>query len=181
MKLNLGGGYKRYDSYINIDIDPSCKPDYVIDLEKDTLPFNDSTVSEVKAHHILEHLGEGFFHCLQELYRVCEHGAIIDIHVPHHFHEVFINDPTHKRPITVEGMRLFSKKYNELEIERGGSSSCLGIRFGVDFEIVEYDFVPDSFYMDRLPKMSREELVLLFREKVNVVIETHIKLAVIKC
>jgi len=181
LKLNLGGGYKEYDNYINIDIDPNCKPDYVIDLERDILPFKENTVSEVRAYHILEHLGNGFFHCLQELYRVCEHGAIIDIQVPHHFHEVFINDPTHKRPITVEGMRLFSKKYNALEIERGGSSSCLGIRFNVDFEIVQYNFIPDLFYKDILASNSFEQNVRLTRECVNVVIETHMKLVVVKC
>ena len=35
MKLNLGSGYKRVPGFVNIDSSPACKPDYVVDLEKD--------------------------------------------------------------------------------------------------------------------------------------------------
>jgi ubiquinone/menaquinone biosynthesis C-methylase UbiE len=180
MKINIGGGHKRYQDFINLDIDPSTLPEHVVDLEVDVLPFEDSTVSEVKAYHILEHIGQGYFHLLQELYRVCKNGAIIDVQVPHHFHEVFINDPTHQRPVTIEGMRLFSKKYNKLEIERGGSSSNLGIRFDVDFELVEYNFIPDPFYQQIVKRNTEEQNVRLFRECVNVCQEVHFKMVVVK-
>jgi hypothetical protein len=192
VKIDIGGGYKKEDGFLVLDIDPNTNPDYVIDLEKDKLPFDDNTVDEVRAWHVLEHLGAGYFHCLQELYRVCKDGAIIDIRVPHHFHEVFINDPTHQRPITVEGMRLFSKKNNENEIKTGGTSSCLGIRFNVDFEVIFSDYVHDGFYDGLLENMrnknkegtltQEDELMVtrLFREANNTTIETLIKLMVIK-
>ena len=180
MKIDIGGGRPHGEGFVVLDIYPHTNPDYVVDLERDSLPFENDSVDEVRAYHILEHLGDGFFHCLQELYRVCKHGAIIDIQVPHHFHEVFINDPTHKRPVTVEGMRLFSKKFNDLEIARGGSSSCLGHRFDVDFELVSFDFVTDSFYVDIVRTNTLEQNQRLFRECVNVCIEVHMKLVVIK-
>lgn len=182
MKINIGAGYKRYPGFLNVDSDTNCKPDYLVNLDDKNLvlPFDDNSVEYVIAHHILEHIGDGYIKLLQELYRVCKPGAIIDIHVPHPTHEVFLNDPTHKRPITVEGFRLFSKKFNQLEIERGGASSTLGIMYDVDFELIDYTFVHDSFYDSIKPKLSQEELQRLFREALNVCIEIHIKVQVVK-
>jgi ubiquinone/menaquinone biosynthesis C-methylase UbiE len=180
MKINIGAGYKRYPDYINLDSDKNCKPDYIVNLELDKLPLKDNSVTHVIAHHILEHIGEGYFHLLKELYRVCEHGAIIDIRVPHHNHEVFHNDPTHRRPITVEGIRLFSKKVNQYEIETNGTSSTLGLMFDVDFEIVSFDYVYDPFYHKIMQTNTHEQNERLFREAVNTTLETHIVLTVVK-
>lgn len=182
MKINLGSGYKRYPGFTNVDSDINCKPDYLINLDDENLvlPFEDNSVTLVRADHILEHIGSGYFRLLQEIYRVCAPDAFIDIRVPHPFHENYINDPTHRRPITVEGIRLFSKKFNRLEIQRGGASSTLGLMYGVDFEIVDYNFIYDQFYDDILPTMSREMLIRLMREAVNVCNEIVMKLQVIK-
>lgn len=113
MKINLGSGHKQYQGFVNVDDDPNTQPDFLVDLEKGHLPFDSDSVSEIRAHHILEHIGPGFMCLMQEIYRVCEHDALIDITVPHHTHEVFYGDPTHKRPITVNTMMLFSKKICE--------------------------------------------------------------------
>jgi SAM-dependent methyltransferase len=180
MKLNLGSGYKRYPDFINVDADPNCKPDHLVNLETDILPFPDNSVDTIIAHHILEHMGSGYFHLLKELYRVCKHGAIIDIRVPHPTHEVFLNDPTHKRPITVDGLRLFSKQFNQLEIQRGGSSSTLGIMHDVDFEIIRYEFIHDPYYDEIKKTLPHAQLERLFREALNVCIEIHIQLMVVK-
>jgi SAM-dependent methyltransferase len=180
MKINIGAGYKRYPDYINIDSDINSKPDYLVNLESEVLPFDDNTVTHIIAHHVLEHIGEGYFHLLKEIYRVCKHGAIIDIRVPHHNHEVFHNDPTHRRPITVEGMRLFSKKVNKYEIETGGTYSTLGLMFDVDFEIVSFDYVYDPFYHIIMRTNTTEQNERLFREAINTTLETHIVLTVVK-
>lgn len=180
MKINIGAGYKRYPEYITVDADPNCNPDFLVNLETDVLPFEDNSVDKVLAHHILEHLGEGYFHLLKELYRVCKDGAIIDIRVPHHNHETFHNDPTHRRPITVEGIRLFSQKVNKLEIERNGTASTLGLMYGVNFEIVNYSYVHDPFYDEIIKTNTDKQNERLFREAVNTTLETHIVAAVIK-
>lgn len=180
MNINIGAGYTRIPGFVNVDSDHHCEPDFIVDLEKDKLPFEDNSVDRVIAHHILEHIGEGYFHLLQELYRVCKPGALIDIRVPHHFHETFINDPTHRRPITVEGLRLFSQKVNQHEIKTGGRSSTLGIMFGVDFEVVHFDFVYDGFYDEILKTNTRDQNERLLREAVNTVVETHVVLTVVK-
>jgi len=180
MNINIGSGYKKYKDYINLDADFNCNPDILFDLENDIFPFEDSSIDKVIAHHILEHIGDGYFHVLKELYRICKHGAIIDIRAPHHNHEVFHNDPTHKRPITVEGMRLFSKKYNKYEIDRGGSSSTLGIIYNIDFEIVAFDYVYDSFYNEIFKTNTQTQNIRLCREFINTTLETHIIITPIK-
>ena len=182
MKLNLGSGFKRYPGFINVDENPNCNPDHIVNLDDQNLilPFIDNSIEEIKAYHVLEHIGHGYFRLLQEIYRVCKPGAIIDIQVPHHFSELFMNDPTHKRPITVEGMRLFSKKYNQLEISRGGSSSTLGIMYNVDFELISYDYIHDPYYEKIVPTLTPLLTERLFREALNTTLETHMKVMVIK-
>ena len=194
MKLNIGSGFKRFDGFLNVDDDFGVYPDFVICLDDVNikLPFEDNSVDEVYAHHILEHIGTGFIPLMIELYRVCSHGAIIDIRVPHHFHEIFINDPTHVRPITVEGMRLFSKKYMDESIKSMGSSNGMAYKYHVDFEIVWFGYTYDSFYHEMMNDFyarqkegkttPQEEFAFtrLFREANNVALETLMKLVVIK-
>lgn len=183
MKLNIGGGYKKFDGFLNVDYDDHCNPDFVCDIEKEKLPFTDNSVDEVKAHHILEHLGEGYFHFLKELYRVCEDGAIIDIIVPHHRHDNFLNDPTHRRPITVDGLRMFSKSYNDYCIKIGDGCSKLGHYFDVDFEIEKFEYHFASEYGELLDNPTEENQAFL-RQAImtmnNVIVETHIILSVVK-
>ena len=47
LKINLGSGRKRIDGFLNVDGDINLSPDYLVDLEKDKLPFEDSSVSEI--------------------------------------------------------------------------------------------------------------------------------------
>ncbi len=55
MKLNAGCGRKKLSGYINIDINPALKPDYVMPLWD--LDFNDGVFDEIVARQVIEHLG----------------------------------------------------------------------------------------------------------------------------
>jgi SAM-dependent methyltransferase len=191
VKVNLGAGYKRFDGFVNVDDDPLTKPEYLVDLEAGKLPFEDNSVDEMICSHILEHIWN-FIPLMQEIHRVCKHGAIINIVSPYHLHDIQFIDPTHKRFITVEGMRLFSQKFNQECIDTQGSSSGLGLKFNINFEIVAFDFNYDSFYTGYLAdyKKRKEEgtttpeedfaYVRLHREAFNFAMETKIILVVIK-
>lgn len=194
MKLNLGAGFTRFDGFVNIDDDPLTNPDYIVNLDDVNikLPFEDNTIEEIKAYHILEHIGDGFIPLLKELYRVCKHGAIFDILVPHHFHDVFYGDPTHKRPITVSGMALFDQSRNKVDQEKFSSSSGLGIKYGIDFQMVWYDFDYDDFYISMINSImqSREKGEIserenwmferMMREGNNIAVHTKIKMVAVK-
>jgi ubiquinone/menaquinone biosynthesis C-methylase UbiE len=181
IKLNVGSGYKRILDYLNLDDDPSCNPDILINLDDKNLrlPFDDNTVDSVICHHFFEHVRE-FIPLLQELYRVSKPGTLWDVRVPHYNHEISIIDCTHVRQILPETFRLFSKKHNKLEIERNGSSSTLGLKYNIDLEIVNYDYVYDPYYNDIVPKMTQEMTERLFREALNTTMESHTILMVIK-
>lgn len=180
MKVNLGSGSSKIDGFVSVDYDINSNPDYCLNIETDTLPFENDSVDVVVAHHILEHLGDGYFHCLQELYRVCKHGAIIDIRVPHPRHDAFIADPTHRRPIIPLGLQLFSKKFNKMCIEQKSSSSLLGDFFNVDFEILTWNYVPEEKYRQLLSDKTKEYIDEFVSERNNIVSEIHIKLVVNK-
>lgn len=180
MKINIGGGLKKFEGYINVDHDVLTKPDILMDLEKDKFPLEDNSVDEVKAHHILEHIGDGFFHLMKELYRICKSGAIIDICCPHHRHENFYGDPTHRRFITVEMLKQFSKKWCNWNQEYWGSSSGFAPRLDVDFEIADFHYTVDHDYEHLGREGKYDELNALARRFNNVFFDTFIKLLVIK-
>ena len=143
-------------------------------------------------HHLKDGHIQNLIPLMQEFYRVCKHGAILDIVAPHHNHEVFYGDPTHVRPITVNSMNLFSKKFNKEDIDKGGSCSSIGLKYNVDFELIEYSFEYDHFYQPLIDnfnlRKSKHEITQeeafaferLMREANNVAINTKIKMMVIK-
>lgn len=194
MKLNIGSGYTRIPGFVNVDDDPLVNPDYSLNLDDVNirLPFDDNSVSEIRAHHILEHIGDGFIPLMKEMYRVCEHGAILDIAVPHHFHEVFYGDVTHKRPITISGMNMFSKRVNREHIEKHNSSSGMGLKYDIDFDMIWYDFEYDPFYSDMVAGVKQRKAAgelspeddftfsRLMREAINVAQVTFIKMVAVK-
>jgi len=192
MKINIGSGFKRYDGFLNIDDDPLVNPDYLLNIETDPLPFEDNSVDEIRAYHIMEHIGEGFIPFMKELYRVCKNDALLDIIVPHHLHDSFWGDPTHRRPITVNVMYHFSKKWCLQQQETWGSSNGMAGKYNIDFDMEHYEFVPDSFYNELIDsihkkrnegKLTHDENFMferLMREATNVMITTKIKMRAVK-
>lgn len=180
MKLNLGSGGIKIDGFLNCDYDALSNPDYLFNLETDLFPFSNDSIDTIVAHHVFEHLGEGYFHCLKEIYRVCKHGAVIHVRVPHHRHDYFHDDPTHRRAITVNGLRLFSKKYNKLCKEQKAASSRLGDYFNIDFEIIDFQYVPMKKYIELFEGKPREEVERYIFEHSNIIEEVYIKLIVVK-
>lgn len=180
MKINIGSGGQQIDGFLNCDYDPLTNPDFCFNLENDRFPFEDNSVEVVVASHVLEHLGEGYFHCLKELYRICKHGAMIHVAVPFHRNDFFFNDPTHRRPITVDGLRLFSRKYNQACRDQGASASKLAEHFDVDFEILSFNYNPMSMYRNEFEGKPAEEVERYIFEHWNIIESVDIVLTVIK-
>lgn len=179
MKINIGSGDTCLDGFINCDSSTIFNPEYVFNLETDIFPFEDNSVDEVMASHVLEHLGEGYFHCLKELYRVCANGAIIHVRAPHYRNECQYFDPTHRRPITEYGFVLFNKKHN---LADSTASSKLGLVYDVDFQVISctHSLYERHPLYDSLRKMTPEQLQRFEFDKFNIYSETRIDLKVIK-
>jgi len=88
--------------WVNVDI-----ADYggneIIDLNSYPWPFEENSVAEVSASHVLEHL-DNFNAVVTELWRVCQPGALIDVAVPFFLSTKFYSEPDHRIPF---GIRSF--------------------------------------------------------------------------
>ena len=185
MKLHLGCGNLKLEGWVNIDIEASCNPDAVVDLEQLPWPWADNTVSHVLMSHVLEHLGqqrEVYLGIIQELYRVCVDGALIEIHVPHPRHDHFLWDPTHVRPITVEGLLMFDKQTNLQWIQDNSANTPLAIYLGVDFRIDKVNYMPDPVVKKQLDsgEISVPLFLSLLRTQNNICQQIDIDWRVVK-
>jgi hypothetical protein len=183
LKLNLGCGENHLPGYVNVD--KYGHPDVCHDLEVFPWPWQMNSVSEIVMNHVLEHLGESsktYLNIIRELYRICTHGALLNIAVPHPRHDDFITDPTHVRAITPRGMEMFSKKKNREWIQGGYANSPLGLYLNVDFEIVNSTFYLDSVWANRLNKKAchEKDVYSAMNQFLNVVKEIRMVLKAVK-
>ncbi len=174
MRLNLGCGGTKLPGWLNVDKVPACAPDQVVDLEQFPWPWSDNSVDEVTLSHVLEHLGAEtavYLGIIKELYRVCRDGAKITIVVPHPRHDDFISDPTHVRPITPEGILIFSQAANREWIAGGFANTPLGLYIGVDFAMESVSRMLDQPWKDRFGRkeISLADLQHAARSYTNVI------------
>jgi hypothetical protein len=183
LRLNLGSGNNPIAGFLNVD--KFGDPDLRVDLEEFPWPWDDNSVQEVVLNHVLEHLGPTpkiYFCIIQELYRVCVAGALIQIVVPHPRHDNFLNDPTHVRPVTGDHLSMFSRKVN-LQWKRDGvADSPLALYLNVDFDLESIVHVLDGRWQKRLEagEIKHEQLNDLARDLNNVVEAIHFRMRVVK-
>jgi hypothetical protein len=91
LKLNLGAGSNKIKGYVNVDIEPSCKPDLICNFANEPLPYKDSTVDEILLFHCIEHIRK-IFHppLIMEFWRVLKPEAALLISYPE-FEQCFMN------------------------------------------------------------------------------------------
>ncbi len=163
-RLNLGCGNKHIKGFINVDKEGN--PDLKHDLEKFPWPWQENSVDQILMIHVLEHLGkevDTYFQIIKELYRVCKPSGRIRIIVPHFRHKDFYTDPTHIRVITPEGLNMFSKKQNKIQIKQGLSDSTLGIQLNVDLELRSIRLEPSEHWYKMHPH-EEVDVQLLIQE-----------------
>ncbi|MBN3926053.1 MAG: methyltransferase domain-containing protein [Nostoc sp. NMS4] len=93
LRVDIGCGIHKPKDFIGVDIAPGVGVDIVADLSKE-FPFPDSSVDELRAHDIIEHLYDRI-HTMNEIWRVCKPGAKVDIRVPSTDGRGAFQDPTH--------------------------------------------------------------------------------------
>lgn len=176
MRLNIGCGPKHLAGHVNVDKEAAVGPDVVCDIGRDRWPFDDSTIEVVCASHVLEHLTtDELFHCLKEMYRVCRHEATVIVSVPHPRHDLFLNDPTHQRPILPQTMLMFSKAQLADLAAKGQALTPLCDRIGVDFYLasVRYSFDPSV-------NVDDPELAWKAKHLANIIEQIVMSLMVVK-
>lgn len=164
LRLNLGCGAKRLEGYLNVD--KYGNPEFRFDLETFPYPWQDNSVAEIEMHHVLEHLGqqtETYLKIIQELYRICQPKARINITVPHYRSDRFLHDPTHVRPITPVGLSMFSKQLNREWQSTGKAFTLLALYLDVDFELDAVSYTPSEVWFERYRDRA-SDMELMLRE-----------------
>jgi SAM-dependent methyltransferase len=91
IRWNIGSCLRDFPGFLSLDICPPA--DIVCDL-RERWPAEDSTVSEIKAYDLIEHLPDKI-HTMNEAYRCLIPGGIFDIEVPTTDGPGAWQDPTH--------------------------------------------------------------------------------------
>lgn len=115
MRLNLGSSDDLHPDFLNVDIwePPGATPDNFLkaDLRK-KWPWEDSTIEEIRAHDILEHLPD-IRKSMNEAHRVLVPGGILDLFVPTTDGRGAFQDPTHVSFWNANTMYYFVEDFAE--------------------------------------------------------------------
>ncbi|MEK7203302.1 MAG: methyltransferase domain-containing protein [Patescibacteria group bacterium] len=109
-KLNLGCGDVKILGFLGVDRVKTLATDLVHDLNILPYPFADNSVEEIIADNILEHL-EDVISVMEELYRVCQNGAVVKVSLPYYKSSGAFTDPTHKHFFTENSFQYFSPEH----------------------------------------------------------------------
>jgi trans-aconitate methyltransferase len=129
VKVNLGANDRAFTGFISVDI--VAPADVIADLTK-RWPWADSTVGEVLAYDVFEHLPDKR-HTMNELWRVLKPGGRATIQVPHATDgDGGHCDPTHVSYWTTSDFEYYVKGIAERE--RFRSSTYYAVK--ADFRMV---------------------------------------------
>jgi predicted SAM-dependent methyltransferase len=183
-KLNMGCGFKKLNDHWNVDVEPKCNPDEVLDFEITPWPYEDNFFDKINADNILEHLGQDpkvFTNIIKEMYRVSKDGAEWFINVPHHRCDLYWDDYTHVRVLTPKTFRMFDQKVNFESIAKKLSDSTFGLYNNIDLEVYDVNYNIVNYWLHQqqdgmlAPKQFDINLNTLANvaESVNIFIKVH--------
>lgn len=153
-KLNLGCGIQHFTGYHNVDVSPAVQPDEIVDLNVTPWPWADKEYTHVVAKDILEHLGDNtrhFLDIIKEMYRVSDNGASWEIQVPHWRCDIALDDPHHKRLITLGMLKMFDQRVlMDEKIVTRQSDSLLAFEEEIDISIADVRFIYTPQWQQKL-------------------------------
>lgn len=82
LKIDLGCGPNKKNGTLGIDYIAYPGVDYVLNLEKDPLPFSDTSVDYIYSSHFLEHIDDPF-QLFKEVSRICVNKAQLEFWTPY--------------------------------------------------------------------------------------------------
>ncbi len=102
MKLNVGGGRRLLEGYLNVDL----RGDEVL-VDVTALPFREGTFDEVFASHILEHVPD-LEAAKLELHRITRLGGLLRIVVPYGLRS--LHNPPHYHAFDLKTLDVFCEE-----------------------------------------------------------------------
>lgn len=83
LQLNIGCGTNKLPGFINIDVEPSCKPDLLYDFTQAILPYDEKSIDKITFFHTIEHIRKPLHpRILVDFCRVLKNGGELLISYP---------------------------------------------------------------------------------------------------
>lgn len=108
-KVDLCCGRGKPEGFFGVDLAPGPGVDLVHDLNTG-FPFEDSSVEVLRAHDAIEHLPDRLA-TMNEIWRVCRDGAVVDIKVPSTDGRGAFQDPTHVSYWNINSFAYYSSDF----------------------------------------------------------------------
>ena len=105
LKVDLGCGPTKPEGFIGVDIGFQPGVDIVADLNR-RFPFADNSIDVVRAHDTVEHLHDRL-HTMNEIWRICKPGALVELLVPSTDGRGAFQDPTHVSYWNINSFRYY--------------------------------------------------------------------------
>lgn len=93
--LDIGCSRNKTPNTVGVDIDPTSEADVIHNLNTYPYPFEENSVDQIYAKHIIEHL-ENPRKFIHELHRILKPGGKVFIETPHFSCRVAYSEPEHK-------------------------------------------------------------------------------------
>lgn len=187
--LDIGCGRKKIAGAIGVDFSSMSDADIVIDLNHERLPFDDSSVDFIYSSHALEHLSlDGFFHVMNEAYRVLRPEGQFKVVVPYFTTTLNLANPFHNNNICFNEhtFRFFSSdaECDAIPKEEYQTPSCphWGLRYSANSEIgIEFKTLRiDKFYFPCYAEQSQPDKAIACSSKLNVAEQISYSLQAVK-
>ena len=109
LKIDLGCGRWKPAGFIGVDCSPNPQVDVVADLNR-RFPFADHSVELIRGHDVVEHLPDRI-HTMNEIWRIAQPKATVDILVPSTDGRGAFQDPTHISFWNLNSFRYYCIEY----------------------------------------------------------------------
>ncbi|MBV9441703.1 MAG: methyltransferase domain-containing protein [Acidobacteriaceae bacterium] len=119
--LDVGCGINKYPGSIGLDRNPNTRADVIADLDHHPFPFRDCSFRQIRATHVIEHVGD-VIKTTEEFYRLLAPGGEVVIVTPHYTDFSSFCDPTHRWHLNSFSFRYFGE-------DHGGYAYYSGARF----------------------------------------------------
>jgi SAM-dependent methyltransferase len=108
--LDVGCGINKYPGAIGIDRNLASRADVVCDLDRFPWPLRDETFHQIRAVHVIEHVGD-VIRTMEEFWRLLRPGGTVYVATPHYTDFSSFCDPTHRWHLNSFSLRYFGEDH----------------------------------------------------------------------
>jgi len=106
--LDVGCGVNKYPGSVGIDRNTRSRADVIADLDSFPYPIRDNAFDELRAVHVIEHVGD-VMKSMEEFHRLVKPGGTVFIATPHYTDFSSFCDPTHRWHLNSFSLRYFGE------------------------------------------------------------------------